>query len=269
MSDEMKVQSWELYGFTFYLNPYHIATMTASMAAFWIFLWFAPPRLMRMRQTQTVWNLVGYLIMITLGYLAVEESGYFKYFPNPYPAWSAPRYQSGIVNLYFEFEISFYASSLIGTIINYKDKDFYAMFLHHTITPFEIYFSQHCGFTAIGVSVMFLHDIADVFLHFANLFNKFKFHPRITDLFFFLFAGSFFYTRIVVLPWFPLGGLDGSFGECAQRLAAACFILVFLHCFWFYLIIRMFIRFYNKGNIDQDIREHENNVAENKRKKKN
>ena len=113
---------------------------------------------------------------------------------------------------------------------------------------------------------MFLHDTSDVCLHVAKTFHNASLR-RSADLSFLLFAVVFFITRIVLLPMCPhayFTGLGDHHSTCGHALAGTCSILVLLHCYWFYIIVSMIIRFAKKGEVEGDVREEE--VQENWRK---
>ena len=110
---------------------------------------------------------------------------------------------------------------------------------------------------------MFLHDTSDLILHIAKTFHNAAF-KRLTDLSFIAFAVIFFITRIVLLPMCPYAyftGLGDHHSTCGHMLASTCSILVLLHCYWFYLIVSMIIRFAQKGEVEGDIREGEAGVG--------
>jgi uncharacterized membrane protein len=108
---------------------------------------------------------------------------------------------------------------------------------------------------------MFLHDTSDVFLHVAKTFHNASLR-RLADLAFVLFAIVFFVTRIVLLPMCPhayFTGVGDHHSTCGHALAGTCSILVILHCYWFYIIVSMIVRFAKKGQVEGDIREEEVN----------
>lgn len=48
------------------------------------------------------------------------------------------------------------------------------MFLHHFVTCALIYFSYICNFGAVGLLIVYLHYIADIFVAGAKCFNELK-----------------------------------------------------------------------------------------------
>ena len=161
--------------------------------------------------------------------------------------------------LYFEMEVAWYVSSLICLLINRDLRDFWAMLLHHLITPAEVFYSYDCGYAAIGLVIMFLHDTSDVCLHLAKTFHNERLR-RLTDLTFVLFALMFFITRLVLLPMCPYAYFThpgDHHSTCGDALASMCSLLVGLHVYWFYLIIAMIVRFASVGEVEGDVREGE------------
>jgi uncharacterized membrane protein len=122
------------------------------------------------------------------------------------------------------------------------------------------------NYTRVGVTIMLLHDFADVFLESAKVFNyssKAKGHEWakiVCDVLFGIFAITFFVTRLVLYPVFVIRSVlfeaPGFFGIDwlgYWLFASLLLVLQGLHIFWFYLIARMLVRLFTTG-IEKDER---------------
>jgi len=241
------------------LSLFNVFLYSVAFSAVWAYLWFNPKRQMRQRSWQTYWQFGGYSIFWLLGFKGVITENLIYVFHNLDNLWNYPPVTNLFSRTYFEIEMGWYFSQLFSLAIHTSMKDYYAMLLHHIITPLEIYYSYQCGYAAIGICVMFLHDTSDVALHFAKTLDIFKFRA-LTDLAFVFFAVSFFVMRLVLLPIFPYAYYftEGAHQTpCGNVLGMTISVLILLHCFWFYLIVRMVARFIRAGKVEKDIRDEE------------
>ena len=241
------------------LSFWRILAYTTLITIWWLYLWFGGNRVMRTRRWQTWWQLGGYGALWALGLLGMRQERLLDIFSHIADVWTYPPVHSQSTLLYFELEVAWYLSSLVCLLINRELKDFWAMLFHHLITPAEVFYSYDCGYAAIGLVIMFLHDTSDVCLHLAKTFHNERLR-RLTDATFILFALVFFITRLVLLPmcpyaYFTHGGDHHS--QCGDALASMCSLLVGLHVYWFYLIVAMIVRFAQAGEVEGDVREAE------------
>jgi len=241
------------------LSFWRILGYTAVITVWWLYLWYGGNRVMRTRRWQTWWQLGGYGTLWVLGLLGMRQEKLLDIFSHIADVWNYPPVHSPSTVLYFEMEVAWYISSLICLLINRDLKDFWAMLLHHLITPAEVFYSYDCGYAAIGLVIMFLHDTSDVCLHLAKTFHNERLR-RLTDMMFVVFALVFFITRLVLLPMCPYAYFThpgDHHSQCGDALASMCSLLVGLHVYWFYLIIAMIVRFASVGEVEGDVREAE------------
>lgn len=213
---------------------------------------------MQRKQPQTLWQIAGYSTLLLLGIVGLYNESLLDIMTHIQDIWQYPLIYRRVTRLYFELEITWYVHSLCCTLINRQAKDFCVMLFHHTITPFECYYAYTCGYGAIGLYIMFLHDAGDVPLHVAKAFHNLNW-TRLTDATFFAFTLVFCVTRLILLPMCPWAYFFKNTPKhqslCGDALAYTCVILCFLHLYWFYLILVLIRRFASKGNIEGDIRE--------------
>ena len=104
------------------------------------------------------------------------------------------------------------------------------MMLHHVVTIILISICCFINFSRIGLSILLLHDLADIFLEAAKMFNYVSkaagraWAKPVCDLVFGTFALVFFVTRLVVYPKYYVGGLlFSSLGIYALIYVKTCF----------------------------------------------
>jgi len=239
------------------LSLFNIAVYTILQTLIWLYLWYNPRQQMRTRRWQTWWQLMGYGGLWSIGCYAMYHEALLDIFGHITDVWHWPAMASAASRAYFEMEIAWYISQLFTLAIDRSLKDYYVMLFHHVITPVEIFYSYDCGYAAIGMTIMFLHDTSDVCLHVAKTLHNAEL-KLLTDAAFVTFAALFALTRLVLLPMCPYAYFTGDAEHqsfCGHMLAGTCSVLVVLHCYWFYLIVRMIRRFARAGKVEGDIRE--------------
>ena len=181
---------------------------------------------------------------------------------------------SDAIRLYYQVELGSYLHQLMWTEVSRSDA--MEMVLHHLTTILLIGLSYVTNYTRVGVTIMLLHDTADVFLESAKVFNyssKPKGHEwakMVCDVLFAIFALTFFVTRLILYPVFIINSVlfeaPAFFGVNwfgFWLFASLLVILQGLHIFWFYLIARMLYRLVTTG-IEKDERsDDDDDVDEN------
>jgi len=118
----------------------------------------------------------------------------------------------------------------------------------------------------IGCLVMMVHDLADFFLEIAKVLNYMvKARPwaqKITDVFFVLFALVFFVTRLLIFPIYVWWSNSmkmprkyfGYHYTGIGLLNLFCLVLIVLHTYWMYLIVKMAVKMMASGEAPNDER---------------
>lgn len=156
-------------------------------------------------------------------------------------------------------ELAFYWSLMFSQFIDIKRKDFMIMLVHHLATIILITFSYTNNMLRAGTLVMCVHDASDIFLEAAKLANYAK-YQRLCDGLFVVFSISFFFTRLVIFPfWIVYSVLFESWEIAGPYQAWWLFnglllVLQALHIIWFYLIARIAIKAIFKGKVSKDDR---------------
>ena len=104
-----------------------------------------------------------------------------------------------------------------------RRKDYVEMMLHHCVTIALMLFSQINNQHAIGLVVVFCHDLSDVFLDLMKMSNYLKIEDRhglfCTEILFFINTYcSWTYLRLYVFPVYVIyyGSFLGYFGGCVD-----------------------------------------------------
>lgn len=176
------------------------------------------------------------------------------------------------LEFYYHVELASYIHQLMWTEVTRSDA--IEMILHHVSTIILVLFSYLTNYTRVGAAILFLHDIADIFLEAAKIFNYLSkgvdsnkrawirsWAKTCCDILFALFAIIFFITRLVIYPKYILYSIIYEtpvyfnvfewFGYWI--FAVLLIVLQFLHIFWFYLIVVMIYRLVTTG-IEKDER---------------
>jgi len=171
---------------------------------------------------------------------------------------------SSAIEFYYQVELGAYIHQLMWTEVSRSDAS--EMILHHVTTISLIVLSYLTNYTRVGTSILLLHDLADVFLESAKIFNyssNAKGHEwakHVCDVLFIIFAVTFFVTRLIIYPRYIIYSVlfeaPNEFGVewvGFWVFAGLLVILQGLHIFWFYLIGRMIHRLITTG-IEKDER---------------
>lgn len=169
------------------------------------------------------------------------------YYDN-YPCQVIPRH----LEEFYLFKISYHLYELGYTILKQRNRpDFPEYMLHHLMTWSLIFFSYSLNMLPIGAAVMILHDITDLTV------TIFKITVDVTHIaiqmssYVFMLA-TWIYFRLWYFPGYVIGRL---YEECYVQLTCKninysvlnmlfAFLsgLACLHVFWFYLMVKGFMR---------------------------
>jgi hypothetical protein len=118
--------------------------------------------------------------------------------------------------------------------------------LHHFLTFTLILFSYVVNYLPVGAAVMILHDVTDLTVSLYKLSSDVS--PMLIEVFAYLtMVVSWVYVR---LWYFPMHVINRIFEEVAEwntgtynaslafMLTGFLCMLFFLHCFWFYLMVK-------------------------------
>lgn len=129
------------------------------------------------------------------------------------------------------------------------------MLLHHFVTCALITFSYMLNYIGPGVTIMYLHDIADLPVSVTKIFSETKFKYASLAAFAITMI-TWFLTRLVYLPYLIYQSYkfrpENDFSNI-EIMIGFLSILVMLHAFWFSMFIKILLHYKSKGEADDHI----------------
>mmetsp|Transcript_10181 Transcript_10181/g.21773 ORF Transcript_10181/g.21773 Transcript_10181/m.21773 type:complete len:318 (-) Transcript_10181:652-1605(-) len=170
------------------------------------------------------------------------------------------------VLLFYCIETGFYLQSIHFLMFHeVRRKDWLESMIHHIVTAGLLCYSYYVNFTRIGIMVMLIHDVSDIFLELAKLCRYAKQQTGALVAF-----GVFFVTWILSrVMYFPLVIIRSGLTEPIHYARVhgvtniephftlfngMLIILFLLHVYWTYLIFQVLLRQLFVGNT-YDVRE--------------
>ncbi|ELP94408.1 longevity assurance factor, putative [Entamoeba invadens IP1] len=169
--------------------------------------------------------------------------------------------QTKYLALFYNWELGYHLHSLFFHLFSNPRNDFFETLLHHLCSVFLMTFSytNNCG--RIGVLVLLLHDIVDVFMYFSKWAIDLQ-NVKPGALCFVFLTYAYAKLRLFVFPVYiiPAGAVAINFVPDTVALKYPTYILFMamllsllgLHIYWYYLIMKMLVNLL-KGNGARDI----------------
>lgn len=203
-------------------------------------------------------SLYAFVVKPNLGYkydLLSNNSYVVRDLLSPFPPT-----MNAFERFYYSQSCGFYMSGLIFTVfLDTRHSDFYEMVIHHVSTISLIVLSYMYGYIRVGVIVIALHDVGDIFLYSSKLLHHMG--VKGMDIFLFVcFAITFYITRLVMFSRIvhtiavetlqtlleePKFNGWGKFYETYLVHYVAFVVLLstllLLHCFWYSLVVRLIL----------------------------
>lgn len=159
--------------------------------------------------------------------------------------------------------------------------DFREMFVHHIITNALTFGSSHFRSTRIEATFLILHDLSDVPVDLSKLCHFLKWKNS-TVVVFTIMTIVWAITRLFILPFECFRSLLFEshivlIEKSVPPLVYFCYrpfflflvgSIIFLHCLWFFMMLKMFSKFFRVGEI-HDLSEHKRGENLDGSKKKN
>jgi len=150
-------------------------------------------------------------------------------------------------------ELGFHIQSIVWHVA-FQDarSDHVEMLSHHIVTIILIVFSFVGNMSRVGIVILLIHDLPDIFVFWAKLgantpYTKFTLTGFVSML------ATWGYMRLYVLPfvvfnssWFEAAAIAGPFPGM-YFLNACLFFLIILHAYWYVLFIDIGLHFLNTG----------------------
>ena len=199
---------------------------------------------------ETGWRALFYSSIVIFSWIVLWNKPWFwesRSCWHRYPDQSIP----SDIWLYYMLELSFYWSLLISQAFDVKRSDFWEMFLHHLATIALLNLSWICNLFRIGSLIMWVHDIADVFLENAKLCLYLK-YAKVADAIFYVFAVVWVITRLGYYPTWMIYSITVEAPQMVEYFngyivfCGLLSILLVLNLFWFYYLAKIGYVAYHK-----------------------
>ncbi|XP_069678486.1 ceramide synthase 6 isoform X2 [Periplaneta americana] len=160
---------------------------------------------------------------------------------------------------YYMISLAFYWSLAVSQFFDVKRKDFWQMFVHHIATISLMAFSWICNLHRIGTLVLVTHDCADIFLESAKM-AKYANYQRVCDSLFVIFTVLWIITRLGLFPMWIIYSTAIEAPKIVAMFPAYYFfnflliLLLCLHLFWTYVIVKIAYKSLAAGQMEGDIR---------------
>jgi ceramide synthetase len=143
--------------------------------------------------------------------------------------------------------MGYHLHMLLHHMTDHVRHDYMEMMLHHIVTMFLYGFCFMLNITLAGAVVSYLHDIADIFTQYVRCWSETT-YSTLTLLNALGMTISWFYTRLIVLPYFiyltataqPFHGMNFM---TLKFLTVHLCILFVLHVFWFGRMLSVISKF--------------------------
>ena len=229
-----------------------------------------------------LWLGIAYSTSSIYGIWALSDQPYFR-FPIGHKESLAlwlplPEPINDHVWFYYWWGTGFYFAEFFAIFIETRRSDFMEYVIHHLATVGLLILSCWIRNMRIGVLILLLHDVTDIFLCAAKCFHYVN-KEFFVNICFVLFLTSFAFLRLWCYPsliesvWFQtpvLRGFEFWFWISAHLL----FVLQILHIYWFVLIVKMVVRLVsgvtgdNRSDDDTDTEAGNEGGSPTKKKKK-
>jgi hypothetical protein len=130
------------------------------------------------------------------------------------------------------------------------------MFFHHLITMILVVTSYFADHRPEGALVLFLHDGPDVFTSLTKCFLALNWTYTTLTAYFGL-LGIWMYFRLYLLANYAYSVVTNPGIPLMVFLGSCVFLLFGLHIFWFYLFLKMGMKFAKKGSLPKDSTKHD------------
>jgi len=198
---------------------------------------------------ESSWKVVYYTVSWTSCVVLAYTMDVFPNTKNCWEHWpSIP--VSPALKVWYLFQLGFYCHSFYAHFVyEVKRSDFWPLLLHHAASIWLTYFAYAAGFHRIGVTVVGCHDINDITFELGKTF-VYRHNNLAVNITFGCTMVSWVVTRLIILPFYVIWSIAIESLQFIPRDLfpfywgfnfCLCF-LVFLHAYWFGLMLRMAYR---------------------------
>ncbi|XP_023312988.1 ceramide synthase 6-like [Anoplophora glabripennis] len=163
--------------------------------------------------------------------------------------------------------LSFYWSLCVSQFFDVRRKDFWQMFIHHIAAILLMSLSWMVNVFRIGCLVLVVHDSADIFLEGAKM-AKYAGYQKLCDAIFAILTVLWILTRLVIYPFWIIRNTSIDAPKVVPMFPAyyifnsLLILLLVLHCFWTYLLLKIAYNSLKAGQMEGDIRSSSDDYSE-------
>jgi hypothetical protein len=221
------------------------------------------------RVAESSWRFVYYLCAFCAGLYILKDQPQFSHVADCWSNWPHQNVPNDVW-WYYIIETGFYWSLFFSTLVfDVRRSDFWQMMLHHFITILLLSLSFSINFIRVGTLVLLSHDAADIFLELLKLFRYANWDMAL-NIGYLFFMTIWISSRLIYYPFWVIYSTiydaprmvqenyryDWIFQRpiCPRILVGMLCMLVFLHIFWTYILVKVAVESTKTGRVD-DIRE--------------
>ncbi|XP_068963257.1 ceramide synthase 4-like, partial [Petaurus breviceps papuanus] len=171
---------------------------------------------------------------------------------------SDPQPLQPVLYWWYVLELGFYFSLLLTLTHDVKRKDFYGYIIHHFMTITLMCYSYSANLMRIGVLVILLHDVSDIFLEAGKMLAYAKWN-KAKNIMFIIFALVFFVSRLIFFPnkviytSYYVFQTNNHFFFGYYFSNALLMIAQSLNIFWSFLILKLFYKLLSEGQVGTNL----------------
>ncbi|CAG9854287.1 unnamed protein product [Phyllotreta striolata] len=208
--------------------------------------------------SENSWRCLYYMFSFTYGIMILWDKPWLW---DINECWTGFPHQNVTNDIWWYYMVSmtFYWSLCISQFFDVKRKDFWQMFIHHIATIVLMCLSWIVNVFRVGTLVLLVHDCADIFLEAAKM-AKYSGYQKVCDAIFALFTVLWIVTRLGIFPFWIIRNTSIDAPKIVPMFPAyyifngLLILLLVLHCFWTYLILKIVHNSLNAGQMEGDIR---------------
>ncbi|KXZ42818.1 hypothetical protein GPECTOR_116g350 [Gonium pectorale] len=219
---------------------------------------------------ESCWKMTVYIVFTTLAFVVCwgevwfTDSRYWWLGCTHFPPCNLP--VSRGVLLFYCAETGFYLQAIhFLAVYEERRKDWMESMIHHVVTSGLLFYSYSVNFTRVGVVIILIHDVSDIFLEMAKL-ARYADRDDIGTPAFLVFFVSWVLCRVVIFPAFVLRStlfepvvLVAAYLGIEPRPHWEIFnglllVLFVLNVYWTYMIAMVIKRQFTHGAL-ADVRE--------------
>jgi ceramide synthetase len=219
---------------------------------------------------ESCWKMTAFGILAITGLVVAWDEPWFsdtKHFWVGCTDFPCNHHSGRDIRWFYSMEMGFYIYSIPSLFFwETRRKDFLEHAAHHHVTLFLILYSHYVNFMRVGVMVMVLHDVCDIWLEIAKLGNYANSEILSTG-FFIVFLMVWISMRLVYFPlWIIRSTMYEVISEVADKVPhiprephyslfnGLLITLFLLHIYWTFLILKV-VKGKLKSGKTQDVRE--------------